>query len=923
VPSNRNRVAPLGLRTLFHTGSLTGLTDGQLLERYALQADEEAESAFATLVARHGAMVWWTCRAVLHDDHAACDAFQAAFLVLVRKARSLWVRDSLGPWLHRVALRAALDAKRDANRRQKAERRAAELFVGWTNGGMPDDLADVIHQEIDRLPERHRITVVLCMLEERSHEEAARHLKCAVGTVKSRLARARERLRTALCRRGVSPAAVQPALLTDLMLSLGSPPQVLTASTIKAAAVFAADPIQVASAVSKTAFILAEGVLSVMIRSRLQSAILGTVAATALLMMAWLAYAGQAVADRPKALAPASAPKSATRTADLEGNWIVRDYPGGEAVGLFKIEGPSPRARAKLLSIIRPDRYHFAESKVDRLRIDEKTVKFTLQLSADRPVDGRSFDVVVYLPKDNAQPQEAWGSMGITYGRRIFAVYPAKIERTLRNSLDPREDQGSGSWGEDMRRLNETKDRSKQTEIVEGMLAKYHDTPTAPIAAWVLAIHQAEAHAPEAEVRRLIDQTARIAARYGREMELGAINSVIRNLIGIEELEVLVLEYARKAVTMLESSDSVSLQTLVLRNLASALRKTSKIDQSKATAEAQTIEDRIAKLSPPAGDKPALADQAKPSLNRDRIPWSRNFAAARKEATARGKLILVEFTTQNCGWCKRLDSDVFPKPAVFEAISQFVPVKVDAEDGEGRPLVEQYQAHIQGSPAILFLDPAIEDSKDGRIVGKITGFLPPLSFVEQLNTIAHLPKDFGKLKAHHTAHPDDMDGLRQLVTALAMQGRSKEAAELASGATDAGTDPKFDRWSSVFNTLGHELMHRQKLSEAALWFNKAARLAKRPIDVYNARLGSGFVALLERKADLAARELEAAARVAEVSNSERDFAKELLGPVVQPIDGTTSAKEASAALERLDPGGASTPSDQSPSEKSGASSAPK
>ncbi len=187
MPSNRNRVAPLGLRTLFDTGSLSGLTDGQLLERYALQHGEEAELAFATLVARHGAMVWCTCRAVLRDDHHAGDAFQAVFLVLVRKARSLWVRDSLGPWLHRVAHRAAIQAKRTANRRTEAEERVAKLTAGWTDSGMPDDLADIIHEEIDRLPERHRIPVVLCLLEERSHEEAARHLRCPVGTVKSRL----------------------------------------------------------------------------------------------------------------------------------------------------------------------------------------------------------------------------------------------------------------------------------------------------------------------------------------------------------------------------------------------------------------------------------------------------------------------------------------------------------------------------------------------------------------------------------------------------------------------------------------------------------------------------------------------------------------------------------------------------------------
>ena len=109
------------------------------------------------------------------------------------QARSLWVRDSLGPWLHRVAL----VARREANRRREAEQRAAEISVGWTGDAAQDELADIIHQEIDRLPERHRIPIVLCMLEERSHEEAARHLWCPVGTVKSRLAQFAMQLRAA------------------------------------------------------------------------------------------------------------------------------------------------------------------------------------------------------------------------------------------------------------------------------------------------------------------------------------------------------------------------------------------------------------------------------------------------------------------------------------------------------------------------------------------------------------------------------------------------------------------------------------------------------------------------------------------------------------------------------------------------------
>ena len=105
------------LQTLFDVGTIGELTDGQLLERFAVRDGEAAEMAFAALVDRHGPMVLRTCRSVLRDPHAAEDAFQATFLVLVRKARGLWVRDSLGPWLHQVASRVASSARAEAARR--------------------------------------------------------------------------------------------------------------------------------------------------------------------------------------------------------------------------------------------------------------------------------------------------------------------------------------------------------------------------------------------------------------------------------------------------------------------------------------------------------------------------------------------------------------------------------------------------------------------------------------------------------------------------------------------------------------------------------------------------------------------------------------------------------------------------------------
>jgi RNA polymerase sigma factor (sigma-70 family) len=193
------------LLTVFGEGTLAGLTDGQLLERFATRRGDAAELAFAALVERHAPMVLRACRAILRDDHDAMDALQATFLVLVRKGRSLWVRDSLGPWLHRVACRAAGRVRSDAARLRTLERRFAEAMRCRDDGDDRDILAAVVHEEVNRLPDRFRAPIVLCDLEGRTCEEAARHLGCPVGTIGSRLARGRDRLRGRLARRGLAP----------------------------------------------------------------------------------------------------------------------------------------------------------------------------------------------------------------------------------------------------------------------------------------------------------------------------------------------------------------------------------------------------------------------------------------------------------------------------------------------------------------------------------------------------------------------------------------------------------------------------------------------------------------------------------------------------------------------------------------------
>ncbi len=216
----RNGAVLRQLRTLFSAGTVRDLTDGQLLERFATDGGDAAEQAFSALVERHGPMVLRVCRGVLVDPHDTQDAFQATFLVLVKKARKLWVRDSLGPWLHQVAFRTASDARKSAARRRRHEQLASK-FGKETYSEMEDDLGRMLHEEIERLPELFRAPLVLCDLEGRTHEQAARHLGWPIGTVKSRQSRGRERLRQRLLRRGLGPNAglfgpsllVPPALL--------------------------------------------------------------------------------------------------------------------------------------------------------------------------------------------------------------------------------------------------------------------------------------------------------------------------------------------------------------------------------------------------------------------------------------------------------------------------------------------------------------------------------------------------------------------------------------------------------------------------------------------------------------------------------------------------------------------------------------
>jgi RNA polymerase sigma factor (sigma-70 family) len=325
------------LGTLFSVGTAAGRTDGQLLEWFATGGPEASELAFTALVERHGAMVLRTCRAVLRDEHLAQDSFQATFLVLVKRGRGLWVRDSLAPWLHRVAHRAALRARRDSLRQRSAEQTRNEAPAEPSaTGAVSDDLGRLLHAEIERLPERYRVAVVLCDLEERTYEEAARHLGCPVGTVKSRLARGREQLRDRLTRRGLAPGVEPSRPLPRDAATPAVVPATLAGATIRAAIKFVALPGADAGAVSATVAALAQGTRDSMALSTLRSAVL-----TPLLLVLVVAVGGLAATTRlrtrPIARGPGPAPTVQPRPRS-----VVRIEPPAEPRAITPARAPEP-----------------------------------------------------------------------------------------------------------------------------------------------------------------------------------------------------------------------------------------------------------------------------------------------------------------------------------------------------------------------------------------------------------------------------------------------------------------------------------------------------------------------------------------------------------------------------------------------------
>jgi len=345
------------VRRLFGAGTVAGLTESELLARYARGRDE---AAFASIVALHGPMVLAACRRMLDDPEDVEDAFQATFLVLVRKAGTLGPAVPVGPWLYGVARRVALRLRSESARRRSRERPigVAGVEAVAPAGGPPPgaELAMVLDQELGRLPGTYRAAVVLCDLEGRTHAEAAGQLGWPVGTVKGRLSRARDLLRGRLARRGLAPTAGGLAALMAREAGATVPSAWAESASGVASAVAAGGP--ASGVVPATASALAEGVIRAM---RLNLLKLSIAAIAALLVVAAAGVQAQQAARKgsPDPGGP-NPPQVKVQAPPAEPQMKGQGAPGPAAPGPKKGDlarrwpGKDPRSAAVLTQLEEP-----------------------------------------------------------------------------------------------------------------------------------------------------------------------------------------------------------------------------------------------------------------------------------------------------------------------------------------------------------------------------------------------------------------------------------------------------------------------------------------------------------------------------------------------------------------------------------------
>ncbi len=444
-----------------------GTTDGQLLTAFVRQRDE---TALATLVDRHGPMVWGVCRRLLRNHHDAEDAFQATFLVLVHKAAAVREKEAVANWLYGVAHQTAVRVRATVAKRQGREQPVkdmAEPAAKETDLG--HDLLPLLDQELTLLPDKYRVLIVLCDLEGKTRKEVARRLGCPEGTVAGRLARARTMLANRLRKHGLTMTGAALAVTLSQKMASACVPASLVTSTTKAVTLTAAGQ-AMAGVISAKVAALTQGVLKTMLLTKLKAA------TTAVFLMLGMAGLGAGLLTHGMASARQGgdgvkkAPDGAKVPAEGKGT------KGGKAAGPPKSDSVKVEVEGSLGVIVRQANTDFVTATVvagggefvidasgskpaqkDLVRLADKYIKMgsTVIISPRLKVTGRlefRATKVVGEKGEMSDGPKAWVLVADSVALLIAA--PAIDPKTDRKSIPAGRPDDAASWSKPTRGLH-------------------------------------------------------------------------------------------------------------------------------------------------------------------------------------------------------------------------------------------------------------------------------------------------------------------------------------------------------------------------------------------------------------------------------------------------------------------------------------
>jgi RNA polymerase sigma factor (sigma-70 family) len=480
----------------------TQATDGHLLERFLGQRDE---GAFAALVHRHAPMVWGVCRRILGSHHDAEDAFQATFLVLLRKAAAVRPRELVGNWLYGVAHRTALAARSGRARRQGRERQVAAMPE--PAAAAPDlwrDLQPLLDQELTRLPEKYRAAIVLCDLGGRTRQEAARQLGVPEGTLSGRLSRGRALLAKRLARHGVPVSGAALAVAMSDPAATAAAPGALVSATVETVGLCVTG--QTASAIPARVAALVEGVLKAMLLSKLKiiAAVVLAIGVLGTTAVGWLGsptWADEEAAQPAQPQEPAPRVKGDAPGADAKVDTAVFPLKNATATDLAKTLRELLGKDGDALAIVADPASNslLARGRRDQL---ERVEALIIRLDdATQPVDA---------PKDAQKRKDAGRDPRIeTAVLRLRHTKAVEMAKTLQELLQSRDadalriaaDPGSNSVV--------ARGRRDQLELVEVLITRLEDA----------AVERQALDREEAEKLRAIEAKQRLQDQEALQRE--------------------------------------------------------------------------------------------------------------------------------------------------------------------------------------------------------------------------------------------------------------------------------------------------------------------------------------------------------------------------------------------------------------------